>query len=79
LGKPDSKIERATRELKGFQKLELKPGESQRAEIRIPVSSFRYYDEDTRGWELEPGAYSLYIGNASDHAYSTLEITVNTD
>ena len=79
MGKPDSEIERPTRELKGFQKLDLKPGESQTAEISIPVSSFRYYNEDISDWQLEPGVYSLYVGNASDHAYSTLEIAVSRD
>jgi beta-glucosidase len=79
MGKPDSKIARPIRELKGFHKLDLKPGESQTAEIRIPVSSFRYYNEDISDWALEPGDYSLYVGNASDHAYSTLEIAVRPD
>ncbi|MGB5189463.1 fibronectin type III-like domain-contianing protein, partial [Robiginitalea sp.] len=79
MGKPDSEIERPTRELKGFQKLDLKPGESQTAEISIPVSSFRYYNEDISDWQLEPGVYSLYVGNASDHTYSTLEIAVIRD
>ncbi|MGB5315261.1 MAG: fibronectin type III-like domain-contianing protein, partial [Robiginitalea sp.] len=79
MGKPDSEIERPTRELKGFQKLDLKPGESQTAEISIPVSSFRYYNEDISDWQLEPGVYSLYVGNASDHTYSTLEIAVSRD
>ena len=79
MGKPDSKIERPTRELKGFQKLDLKPGEPQSAEICIPVSSFRYFNEDFSGWQLEPGVYRLYVGNASDHTYHTLEIEVGQD
>ncbi|MGA9237640.1 beta-glucosidase family protein [Robiginitalea sp.] len=79
MGKPDSKIERPTRELKGFQKLDLKPGESQSAEICTPISSFRYFNEDFSGWQLEPGVYRLYVGNASDHTYHTLEIEVGQD
>jgi beta-glucosidase len=75
-GKPDSRIERPVRELKGFTKIHLKPGETRVEEIAIPVSSLRYYDETSAGWQLEPGAYTLYVGNASDHTYRALEIEV---
>ncbi len=53
------------RELQGFAKVYLEPGEEKTVEIILDRKSFRYYDSSHGGWCLEPGDYILYIGRSS--------------
>jgi len=63
--KPDSKVERAPRELKGFKRVELKAGESKQVTVKIPRKEFAYYDVDAKKWTVEPGSYEILVGNSS--------------
>jgi beta-glucosidase len=63
--KLDSKITRAAKELKGFQKVCIKAGNSNTVTIQIPVKELAYYDVDTKKWTVEPGKYTLKIGSSS--------------
>ncbi|WP_281337405.1 glycoside hydrolase family 3 C-terminal domain-containing protein [Flavobacterium eburneipallidum] len=63
--KSDSKISRAAQELKGFQKVDVKPGDSCIVPIHIPVKELAYYNVETKKWTVEPGKYTLKIGNSS--------------
>lgn len=59
---PKSGIFRAEKELKGFCRLELAPGESKRAEILFDDKTFRYWNRQTKAWEVEEGVYQILIG-----------------
>ncbi len=74
VSKSDSKIERASKELKGFQKVMVPAGRSQTIKIDIPVKELAYYDVENKTWVVEPGTYTLKIGNSSRDI--TNEITV---
>ncbi len=50
---PTSQIERASKELKAFQRVQLKPGETKTVQVNIPVNDLAYYDEQS-GWTVEP-------------------------
>lgn len=76
IGKPKSKVERATKELKGFQKVFLKKGAVQEVQIPIKISDLAYYDETASDWVLEKGEYIIYVGNASDRISKKLKIQV---
>lgn len=76
VGKPNSKVERPLKELKGFSKIELQKGEQIEGSITIDVSSLKYYDAEIQDWNLEKGNYLLYIGNASNTIYKTLKIEI---
>jgi len=62
---PNSAVERAERELKGFAKVALEPGETQTVEISVPVNDLAYYDTTESGWALEGLAYEMHIGTSS--------------
>jgi beta-glucosidase len=67
VSKPDSMIFRPVRELKGFKKVFLKAGESQRITIPLDDKAFRYYNIKTNRWEVEGGTYQIMAGaNVSD-------------
>jgi beta-glucosidase len=54
------------KELKGFVKLDLKPGEQRTSSVVLDRRSFAYYDTATKGWKVEPGQYQIFIGSSSE-------------
>ncbi|MCI9844346.1 glycoside hydrolase family 3 C-terminal domain-containing protein [Flavobacterium pectinovorum] len=65
VSKPDSKVQRAAQELKGFQKTEVKAGGTNTINILLDVHELTYYDAASKKWTLEPGKYTLKLGNSS--------------
>ena len=59
-------LPRPEKELKGFAKVSLKPGESQIVRVRIEASELGYWDVKTHGWITDSGDYELAIASASD-------------
>ena len=62
VGFPDSVVFRPQKELKGFQKVFLKAGESKRVHIPFDDKTFRYWNVKTGQWEIEEGEYLLMVG-----------------
>lgn len=74
---PASRVERAPKELKAFQRIGLKPGETKTVRMDIPVKDLAYYDE-TSGWTVEPARYTLIVGQHSlDDQALQAEFTVS--
>lgn len=65
VGKKDSPILRAPKELKGFAKVYLKAGETKAVDIELDERSFAYYNVDRQAWIVEDGVYEIYIGASS--------------
>ena len=76
VGKLNSKVKRATKELKGFNKVKLLKDESKNVEIIIDVNKIAFYDESINDWNIEKGDYIIYVGNASDAIFKEIKITV---
>jgi beta-glucosidase len=54
-------ITRPVKELKGFQKISLKPGESQKVSFSIGINDLKFYNSDLK-WVAEPGEFKVFIG-----------------
>ncbi len=65
LGLPETKILRAERELKAFQRVNLKAGQSKRISLTIPRSAAAYWNVQSHAWTVEPGNYQLSVGLSS--------------
>ena len=76
IGKLNSKVKRAEKELKGFRKITVKKGENTDFTISIDVNSLRFYDESISNWNLEKGDYLIYIGNSSNNISKKIKITI---
>ena len=76
IGKENSKVNRAMKELKGFKKLSLLKGESKIVEIYITMDKLAFYDETISDWNIEKGEYVVFVGNASDNISKKIKITV---
>lgn len=77
VGKVDSKVARAQKELKGFDKKELAAGESTEVVINVPIEKLAYFNVDTQKWEVEKGKYNVYVGTASDKIAATIEVNID--
>jgi beta-glucosidase len=60
-----SPVERPPKELKGFAKVFLEPGEQERVTIELDRRSFAYYDVDAGDWAVSPGAFNILVGHSS--------------
>lgn len=72
---PECSVERPDRELKGFRKVFLEPGEKTLVVITLPEDSFKYFDADAHRWVLEKGKFELLVGASSRDIRSTVTIT----
>jgi len=59
-------VDRPYKELKGFQKVYLQPGESKDVNITINKQALSFYDETAASWKAEAGKFEALVGNASD-------------
>lgn len=62
----DSQIVRAKRELKGFEKIGIKIGETERVEFTLPPQTFSHWSNENNCWQTEGGKYKIQIGKNSD-------------
>ena len=63
--------------LKGFQKLSLQPGETQKAVIALDSEAFEYYDENIDELAVKPGRYQILYGTSSlDKDLKSFDFTV---
>lgn len=76
VGKSNSKVDRALKELKGFKKVMVKKGAKASVEVSIDVDTLAFYDETISDWNLEKGEYVIYVGNASDNIFQKMKITI---
>ncbi|MBR2288225.1 MAG: glycoside hydrolase family 3 C-terminal domain-containing protein [Clostridia bacterium] len=62
VAKRDSALLRPVRELKGFARVTLAPGETKTVTIALDDKAFRYFNVGTNGWEIEGGTYQIEVG-----------------
>lgn len=67
IGRKSDKVYRPVRELKGFKRVTLEPGEKQFVTIPFDDKSFRFFDTRTNTWEIETGTYDIMIGKDAEH------------
>jgi beta-glucosidase len=74
VGDPSARIRRPAKELKGFQKVRLAPGETRRVTLHLDSRAFAYFDVTTHAWRVDPGTFVLFVGNSSAHTPLTRAI-----
>ncbi|MGO4375075.1 glycoside hydrolase family 3 C-terminal domain-containing protein, partial [Paenibacillus sp. MCAF20] len=72
-----STIDRPDKELKGFAKLELQPGEQKTVTIELDKRSFAYFNVELKDWHVESGQFAVLIGRSSEDIVlsDTLNVT----
>jgi beta-glucosidase len=65
VGDSHSGVPRPVKELKGFAKVKLRPGESKRVQLQLDQRAFSFYDGSKHAWNAEPGEFAILVGSSS--------------
>jgi beta-glucosidase len=65
VGQQDPALPRPIKELKGFKKVFLQPGESRRITLELDQRSFAYFNTATEQWDALPDTYNILVGASS--------------
>ena len=76
VSKNNPKVPRPARELKGYEKVNLAPGESKTVSMLITTGSFARYDADAHAWVSDKGGYKILIGGSSADTRAELELAL---
>ena len=74
---PDSKVIRPIKALKGFQRVNIKKGKTERIEIPVELKDLCYWDEVAKQMVLEKGAINVLVGSSSDNIRLKKNIEIN--
>jgi beta-glucosidase len=59
-----AKMERPERELKGFERVELAPGETKHVSVTLDARAFAYWNASTSKWTIDPGKFTVHVGDS---------------
>jgi beta-glucosidase len=76
LGSPAAAAE-PPKQLKGFEKILLRPGEGKVVTMKLDKDSLAAYDSESRAWKVYPGAYSVMVGGSSRDLPLKGALTIN--
>ena len=74
VGDRHASVPRPIKELKGFAKVELDPGQSKHVQMTLDRRAFSYYDVKTHAWTVAPGDFDIYVA----HSSADIELTGKT-
>jgi beta-glucosidase len=74
---PSAKAQRPERELKGFDKVRLAPGETKHVAVSLDARAFSYWDENAHKWTIDPGKFVILVGDSSENTPLHAELTLN--
>jgi beta-glucosidase len=74
---PSAKATRPERELKGFEKVRLAPGETKHLTLNLDARSFSYWDESAHKWTIDPGKFVILVGDSSENTPLHVDVTLN--
>jgi beta-glucosidase len=72
----EASVARPVKELKGFEKVSLQPGETKTVNFTIDKSALSFFDADEHAWVAEPGDFEAIIGASSSEVKSRTTFTL---
>jgi beta-glucosidase len=73
---PSAPVDRPERELKGFAKVRLDPGEKKQVVFQLDRRSFSYWDKNVHGWTVAPGRFVIRVGDSSEDTPLSADLRV---
>ncbi len=73
------KVPRPAKELKGFARIELKPGETKTSTVTLDGRAFSYYDADAKQWRADPGEFQILVGRSSQDIQLRGSLTLSAE
>jgi beta-glucosidase len=74
---PSAKADRPERELKGFEKVSLAPGETKHVTLTLDTRAFSYWDAAAHKWTIDPGKFVIRVGDSSENTPLHADLTLN--
>jgi len=74
---PSAKATRPERELKGFEKIRLTPGETKHVTLNLDARAFSYWDSTEHKWTIEPGKFVIHVGDSSENTPLHADLRLN--
>ena len=74
---PSAHVDRPERELKGFEKVSLAPGETRHVTLTLDARAFSYWSEAAHKWTIDPGKFVLRAGDSSENTPLDAEIELH--
>jgi beta-glucosidase len=71
-----SRVPRPKKDLRGFSRISLNPGEKAVVRFSFHASAVEYYETSTQGWTVEPGDYEILVGASSEDVRQKLIVTI---
>jgi beta-glucosidase len=75
---PEATLPRPEKELRGFDKVHLAPGQTATVEIHLPPRAFAFWDPRLSSWIVEPGRFGVLIGSSAADIREELSVTAVT-
>ena len=79
VGQQSPTIVRPIKELKGFEKVKLNPGQSKTVTLSLDQRSFAYFNTTNKKWDAVPGVYNVVVGDSSDDTPLKGEVTLQSE
>ena len=76
VGDGHASVPRPVKELKGFAKVDLNPGQTKHVQIALDRRAFSYFDMKNHKWTIAPGDFDIYIAHSSAEVELTGKATV---
>lgn len=73
---PSSRVKRPERELKGFEKVTLAPGETKHVALTLDARTFSYWDSAAHKWTIDPGKFVVLVGDSSENTPLHADLTI---
>lgn len=78
VGEKQSEVLRPVRELKGFEKVALQPGESKDVSFTLNKRAFAYWNEEIHDWHVKTGEFTIDVGQSSRSLDVSATVKVNS-
>ena len=79
VSEPHAKVPRPAKELKGFARINLKPGETKTTTVTLDGRAFSYYDVGAKSWRADPGEFQILVGRSSQDIQLHSSVTLSAD
>lgn len=76
VGDRHAPVPRPIKELKGFEKVSLKPGETRHVQVTLDRRAFSYYDVGNHKWTVAPGDFDIYVARSAAQIELTSKVTL---
>lgn len=74
----EASVKRPGKELRGFERIRLKPGEKKTVSFSLPTEKLSFWDTNKKAFVVEPGAFEVLVGSSSEDIRAKSQFTVSS-